>query len=369
MIKVGGESVAVVDCDVHESYGSARDLLPYLPDVWKRYYAECGFSEVPRDPYTATAHGGRRADSWPESGGQPGSDYGLLKKQLLDEHGIDYAVLCGHVYRLSAMPQADFATALAAAYNDWVIDTWLPRDARFRGSLNLALQNPKSAAREVDRLGSHPQIVQAILPPVAERPYGSEEYDIVWEAIERNGLVAALHVSPFTGLINPPTPTGGWPRTYMEYHSVFSLAYQAQLTNMICEGVFERHPGLRLVLLEAGWYWVPHVAWTLDAHWKSLQIEVPWLKRAPSQYIRDHVWFGTQPVVLPEKPEHFDLFLEIVGSDRLVFASDYPHWDFDPPERFLPPSVPLETRKGILGRNALELFGLPAPTPQEAPAR
>ena len=49
-------------------------------------------------------------------------------------------------------------------------------------------------------------------------------------------------------------------------------------------------------MLEAGYAWLPHVAWSLDTHWRSLQMEVPWLTRRPSEYIREHVVFGTHRV-------------------------------------------------------------------------
>ncbi len=370
MIRVGGQLTPLVDCDVHESYPSIDVLLPYLEEPWRRYFTECNFRDLPRDPYVATAHGGRRVDSWPPSGGPPGSDYDVLCEQLLERNSIDYAILTGHIYRVSALPQAEFAAALACAYNDWLIEAWLERDDRLRGSLQVALQDPGAAAREIDRLGGHPRVVQVLFPQAAERAFGHPAHDPVYEAAVRNGLLIAIHPTGSTGIYPAPTPTGSWPRTYMEYHANFSLSYQAQLASLICEGTFVKFPELRVVMLEAGYAWLPHVAWSLDTHWRSLQMEVPWLTRRPSEYIREHVVFGTQPTIVPDDPRQLLELLDMIdGASTLVYASDYPHWDFDAPQRFLPREVPDETRRRILGLNALELYGLPHPSVEPAGVR
>jgi predicted TIM-barrel fold metal-dependent hydrolase len=152
----------------------------------------------------------------------------------------------------------------------------------------------------------------------------------------------------------------------MEFHVNFSLPYQSQVASMVCEGTFVKYPNLRVVLLEAGFTWLPHVLWTLDAHWQSLQVEVPWLTQKPSRYIQEHISFGTQPIILPERAEHLLEIFEMIGADSsLLYASDYPHWDFDAPSRFLPREVPDGTRRRLLGLNALELYGFPYPQPRD----
>ena len=63
---------------------------------------------------------------------------------------------------------------------------------------------------------------------------------------------------------------------------------------------------------------------------------MPHLKRKPSEYIREHVWWTTQPMEEPERREHLFEMIEWIGWDKLMFATDYPHWDFDDPSRVLP---------------------------------
>jgi predicted TIM-barrel fold metal-dependent hydrolase len=87
--------------------------------------------------------------------------------------------------------------------------------------------------------------------------------------------------------------------------------------------------------------------------------EVPDLKRAPSEYIRDHVWFTTQPIEEPDDPDDFARMVEHGRlADRLLFATDYPHWDFDAPNQALPRSLSKETKADILAGNACDLYGL-----------
>ena len=106
---------------------------------------------------------------------------------------------------------------------------------------------------------------------------------------------------------------------------------QAQVTSLIMEGVFERYPELKIVMIEAGFAWMPALGWRLDKNWKRLRDEVPHLRRAPSEYIREHFWVSTQPMEETEEPRASDRVMNWVGWDRFMFASDYPHWDFDDP--------------------------------------
>ena len=87
--------------------------------------------------------------------------------------------------------------------------------------------------------------------------------------------------------------------------------------------------------------------------------EIPELDRRPSEYVREHFWFTTQPIDEPENPAWLpELFARGGFEDRIMYASDYPHWDFDSPNDALPPSLPIETRRKIMYVNACRLYGL-----------
>jgi predicted TIM-barrel fold metal-dependent hydrolase len=122
--------------------------------------------------------------------------------------------------------------------------------------------------------------------------------------------------------------------------------------------VFERLPELKIVLIEAGFGWLPALGWRLDKHWKRLKDEVPHLKLAPSEYIKKHFWVTTQPMEEMENPDHLIEVMNWIGMDRIMFSSDYPHWDFDDPFVALPPSLTDEQRRKIYAGNARALYRL-----------
>ena len=82
--------------------------------------------------------------------------------------------------------------------------------------------------------------------------------------------------------------------------------------------------------------------------------------RRPSEYVREHVWFTTQPIEEPDDPKQLVWAIEQAGiGNRLLFATDYPHWDFDSPKQALPRAMDALLRRAIMCENALELYGLP----------
>ena len=148
----------------------------------------------------------------------------------------------------------------------------------------------------------------------------------------------------------------GWPSFYIEEITEHSASLAASVTSLIMEGVFENWPELKFVLIEAGLGWMPSLGWRLDQNWKRMKDEVPHLKRAPSEYLRQHFWVSTQPMEEAEEPEHLIDVMSWIGWDKIMFASDYPHWDFDDPFTALPPSLSEERRNAIYSGNAKALY-------------
>jgi predicted TIM-barrel fold metal-dependent hydrolase len=109
-------------------------------------------------------------------------------------------------------------------------------------------------------------------------------------------------------------------------------------------------------MIEAGFGWMPSLGWRMDKNWKRLKAEVPHLRKAPSEYLREHFWVSTQPMEETEEPEHLIETMGWVGWDKIMFASDYPHWDFDDPLMALPPSLDEERRAKIFHGNAQALY-------------
>ena len=111
--------------------------------------------------------------------------------------------------------------------------------------------------------------------------------------------------------------------------------------------------------------WLPGLLWRLDANYKALRMEVPWLKRLPSEYVRDHVRLTTQPLERPASTRDLRAAIEMIGPELLLFATDYPHWDFDNP-LFMPFKDDWAER--IFDANAREWYGLPSRADEPAAA-
>jgi predicted TIM-barrel fold metal-dependent hydrolase len=121
--------------------------------------------------------------------------------------------------------------------------------------------------------------------------------------------------------------------------------------------VFDRFPTLKIVIQEGGWSWVPSFCWRFDRAWRQLRSEIPSLERAPSEYIKEHFWYTTQPIEEPKQIEHLLEAIDMFGMpDRLLYSSDYPHWDFDAPDVAIPAYFSDDLRRKIMADNALALY-------------
>lgn len=362
------ERPPIIDCDIHQTTKGPKDLFPYLPRVYQERIEYFGNGLSQRVGYPNGGDRGSRADSWPKDGSPAGSDLDLLRRQHLDPYNIEYGILLGQEYRpIPTLPDADYATALARAYNDWMIEQWLEKDQRLKGAAIIATQDPKQAAAEIERVGQHPDIVGVLVPNGARHPYGQRFYDPIFDACVNLDLPFVIHTgSEGAGMNGQPTPVG-YPSYYVELRQGRPLAAQAHLASMIFEGLFERFPMLKVVFTEAGFVWLPAFLWRMDDDWKALSRETPWVKRPPSEYVFDHCRFTTQPMESPEPKNRLLTVFEWARADRtLMFASDYPHFDFDSPDLSLPSLSPEWTRR-VFYETAAETYKLPMLEPIEQP--
>ena len=187
-------------------------------------------------------------------------------------------------------------------------------------------------------------------------PLGRRKYWKMYEAAVRHDLPIGIH---FTGVGSGPITAVGRPSHYIEDHTGMTQAFQTQVTSLVCEGVFEHFPTLKIVLIEGGIAWLPPLMWRLDHAWKKLREEVPYLKRLPSEYIREHFWLTTQPMDEPPKSEYLQqLLVHLNVDEKLMFATDYPHWDFDAPDRTIPTNLGPGLRRKIMAENARTFYQL-----------
>ncbi len=344
----------IIDCDIHQQTTGPQDLFPYLPKAYQERIRLFGTGLSQRVGYPNGGDRGGRADAWPSDGRPWGSDLQLMREQHLDPYNVEYGILLGQEYRpIPTLPDADYAAALARAYNDWMIEHWIAQDERLTGAAIIPTQDPKLAAKEVERIGPHPGIVGVLVPNGARFPYGQRYYDPIYDVCVNLDLPLVIH----TGSEGPGM--NGQESYYVEKRQNRSVGYMGHLASMVFEGLFERYPALRVVFVEGGYIWLPTFLWHMDDDWKALRSETPWVKRPPSEYVFEHCRFTTQPMEQPEPRSRLLTVFEWGRAEQtLMFASDYPHFDFDSPEQALPP-MPDEMRRRVMSENAREFFKLP----------
>ena len=345
----------VIDCDIHNEVSSVEQLMPYLADYWQDYIRGSAFSGPHANDYPRGAPTSARPGSIPAEGGQAGSTLQLVREQALAPWNTEIGILnCS--YRVQSVRQEDLAADLATAANRWQIDEWLTPEPRLRGSLVVPSQAPARAAEEIQRSGGHPQFVQVVIPVRSHIPYGNRYYDPLYSAAVEHDLVVGINFGGAPG--NPPTPVG-WPSTYLEEHAGMAQVFQSQVISIIAEGVFDRFPDLRIALIEGGFAWMPSLMWRLDKEWKGLRSNTPWVRRAPSDYIRDHMRLTVQPVGAPPDPRYILQTIEQLESDTLLmFATDYPHWHYDDNSEAWPVTLPEPLNANTWSENARSFYRL-----------
>jgi uncharacterized protein len=346
--------VTLVDTDIHPMMlGPALEAR--LSEGWWRRYQDFGVRvAAPPAIYPRVRNAGYRTDAWPE-GGFPGSDLELVRRQLLDEHDVQYGILNPLQGQVWGAEAPELAAVLCRALNDWIAEEWLDAEPRLLASICVPFEHPDFAVREIERRAGDPRFVQVLLAASTEAPLGNRRYRPIYAAAAEAGLPVAIH----TGGIEQHRGAG-WPSYYLEEHVWNGNVMTAGTISMVCEGVFEELPALRVVLQETGISWAAATMWALDAAWERLRPELPHLRGAPSGYFRERFWFTTQPIEEPEDPEDLARAFALMGmGDHIMFATDYPHWDFDSPKQALPRSLSKELRADILAGNACRLYGLP----------
>lgn len=284
------------------------------------------------------------------------ADLELFMREL-DLIGIDYAsIFPTPMLSLGIHPDVEMEVALARAYNSWVVEEWLARDDRLRAMLYLPFNDPEASLAEIERMGEKPGVVGFMVTSVRNVPLYHNRYMPIYATLEERRLPIGFHTAaqwrdgPLEQL-----------NRFLSMHALaFPLHNMVQMTNIVINGLPERFPRLKWVFFEAGVYWIPFVAARLDNSYMMRASEAPVLQRKPSEYIRDF-YFSTQPIEWPEKLDHLEAVFDMIGGEtQLLYASDWPHWDFDLPSQIYDlPFLSEDAKRRILGGNAIELFGLP----------
>jgi predicted TIM-barrel fold metal-dependent hydrolase len=360
-IATGYVAVEIVDSDVHPtarpnellSYvdGDARALLAKHP---REPYENHNYYDVPDFQHASAM----RLDAFPPSGGFPGSDPDFACHQLMREAGVSIGILepLGGDH-----PNAEIEHAHKSAVNAWLADVWLSAPhGRWRGSISVSTQMPDRAATEINRWATSDRFVQVLISPQIKVGFGDRSLDPIYAAASEHGLPVSTHLMGLGPYESGPTMPYGMESHWLDYLTAWPLTFANHLMSLIFEGTFERHPRLTVVFTEGAFTWALPTIWRMDKMWEARRSDVPGVKRPPSEYVRDHVRFTTQPMEEPEDASGYTRYLEWLDAGRLLlFSSDYPHWSYDDPG-WAVKQFPKSARERIMRGNAIELYGLPS---------
>ncbi|MEV6164878.1 amidohydrolase family protein [Streptomyces sp. NPDC052052] len=360
--------VRVVDCDVHP-YPRRGALHAFLDPRFVREQRLKGegadnglFYDAPEYHFAKAM----RADSFPADGEFACTDPDMAFRQLVLDSGSDIVMLGPTTG--GAGDTDEEVSAMAAATNLWQEACWLDPEnnwhGRYYGSICANISEPAVAAREIEKWAGHERYRQVLIHAEPRPAWGHPKYDPVWAAAVKHRIPVACHLGRGKHNLLPMSPVG-----FMTYNHDFMVTYSMlaanQIMSLVFDGVFERFPTLQIVFIEHAFSWILPLMWRMDAIHAARGNETG-LSKKPSQYVKDHIWFTTQPLDYPEDKLELTNALEWMEADKIMlFSSDYPHWTFDEP-RWLAKHLPEPMRDAVMFGNAVDLFGLPSTLPSLA---
>lgn len=366
----------VVDCDSH---------VMEPPDLWQRYLepkyrdrairveeadgverliigekvvlegvlAALGGAHIPRAQLMAG--GLKYVDGCEPASYEPGA-----RALLLDEWNVDKGVLFPTICILPfPIDDNDLANAYCRAYNNWQAEFFQSIPDRVIPIAVVNWHDVDAAAAELDRclkLGFRGLFV----PPETvdgKRP-GDTHFDPIWSRLQDAGLPGCLHV--IVRFDRTEVPFAGWHASSPGPLFGFALGATGQLipaiTSLVTDAVFDRFPRLKIVSVEAGCGYAAYLMDRLDEKYQFFDFALP-LKRKPSEYFRSNCYFVAEP-----EERTIGAMLDLVGEDRIIWGSDYPHID----STLAAPQLIRQSLAGltearqqrVLGDNAIKLFNL-----------
>lgn len=283
------------------------------------------------------------------------------RARMLDEWGVDKGVLFPTIGILP-FPTDDneLANAYCRAYNNWQMEFFQTIPDRVIPIATVNWHDVEEAAKELGRC-LKAGFKGLFVPPetIDDFPPGNDRFDPIWSQCEEAGIPGCFHVIVrFSGAA---IPFASWHRSKQGGGPVFTFGMGATgqlipaMASMVVTGVFDRFPKLKIVSVEAGCGYAAYLMDRLDEKHSIFAALSP-LKMKPSDYIRRNCYFVAEP-----DERTIGAMLSLVGEDRILWGSDYPHVDskLDAADLIRNSISELDEprQRRVLGENARAVFG------------
>ena len=363
------DDVLIVDVDAHHYENECMDdILPFVENDVLRQLAIAGRAKgrgtlVPNVAVGFQDMGGRitRYPMRSSEKTEPGKMRDVqLGHRWMDAMSVDYSCLFPTLMLAIGMcHDAEMEIELSWAYNRWLTEKALPEaDGRFYSMLSLPLVEPDAAMRQIETFGGRKGVAGFMITSVRSQPVHHNRHMKIYRALEERGLPLSFHSA-----INPTEPVFKSLNRFASVHGLgFPFYNILHVTNWVTNGLGERFPKLPVIWIEGGLCWIPFLMQRLDHEFMLRPSEYPLLKKKPSDYMRD-MYYASQPMETVDK-RGLECTLAMMNAEtQLLYASDYPHWDFDLPSTIWDlPFLSEKAKHNILGGTAARLFKLPPRT-------
>lgn len=279
-------------------------------------------------------------------------DEGVIRLEVMDKCEVERCVLMSGSIGFDYIDDSAEAKALVREFNDWLLDEVVAgRPDRYQAFISLPFVTPELAAEELRRCMKKPGCLGAVISgsPRPGKFIDEEEYAPFWQAAEETGAYLYIHPMEtpedakalYRGLNCLNGSTWSW--------GVDTGTY---VLRMIFSGLFDRYPNARVIMGHMA-EMLPYVLNRIDKRWSISPMDSK-NQRKPSEYMRENIWLTVSGnASVPA----LKCAIEAVGSDRIMFAVDYP---FESMERFCAfiesADISEEDREKICWQNAATLF-------------
>jgi len=359
------ERFTIIDCDSHHYENqSFRTIADYIEDPIVRQQALASATNRSSVSFLGASVGSQ------DMGGRvtryhtrdleqtpPGEQRdATLSRRWMDAMGVDITMLFPTpMLHLAVHPIPATITLYMRAYNRWLTEVVLPREPRLRTLLAVPFGDPDAAYKMVQDFGDRPGVCGILVPSLNNIPVHDNRFMKLYAMLEERGLPIAFHGSQdwhdhaFSSL-----------NRFIGVHALGFVFYNMiHMTNWLVNGLPERFPKLKVIWMESGLAWLPFMMQRLDNEYLMRSNECPSLKAKPSEYMRQ-MYYAAQPMERPDDLSALQQTFKMIDAEnQLMYASDYPHWDFDLPSVIYDLPFLSETgRRNILGETAKKVFKL-----------